>query len=146
MHYSKGCLKNADELEPQFVAMHRAHLADEIGHVGWDEEWIEWSWPRTNRVVRILNARLLRWMVGEFFLLPKRSAMRVVEQLAREFPRLDAAALRCAMRALKSNAGYLHTLYSREITPRTFARFDTCQEFALFARTLPGYHRSSPVR
>ncbi len=139
LHFSKGCLEQKFDLEPHFVATHRTHLRDEMGHVGWDEELLDWLWPRTGPALRSMNVRLLRWMLGEFFLLPKRSGRRVVEQLVREFPQLDAAALLRGMRELKANAAYLNTLYSREITPRSFARFDAHPEFALLAPTLPGY-------
>lgn len=139
LHFSKRCLENADELEPRFVAIHRAHLADEVGHVGWDGELLDWLWPRTGRTIRRVNVRLLEWMIGEFFLLPKRSGVRVVAQLAREFSHLDSAALRRALSDLKNNADYLRSLYSREMTSRTFARFDAHADFALFTRTLPGY-------
>lgn len=139
LFFSRGCLENADELEPRFVATHRAHLADEVGHVGWDGELLDWLWPRTGRTIRSVNVRLLAWMIGEFFLLPKRSGVRVVEQLAHEFPQLDSAALRRALSGLKNNAGYVRSLYSREMTPRTFARFDALPEFASLGRTLPGY-------
>ena len=143
LHYSKGCLERATELEPHFVATHRAHLADEVGHIGWDEELLDWLWPRVGHAMRWVNVRLLGWMLGEFFLLPKRSGLRVVRQLAREFPQLGAEPLYRGMRELETNTAYLHTLYSREATPRTFARFDAHPEFALLARTLPGY-RPSP--
>ena len=112
---------------------------DEVGHVAWDEELLDWVWPRTWRLVRVANARMLNWLVGEFFLLPQRSGRRVVERLAMEFSQLDALALRQAMADLRNNAAYLRSLYSRAITPRTFARFDQQPEFALLARTLPGY-------
>jgi hypothetical protein len=138
LYYSQGCLE-AERLEPQFVAAHRAHLADEVGHVGWDEQLLDWLWPRTPPILRMANARLLRWLVGEFFLLPKRSGRRVVDQLAREFVQLDATTLRRAMAGLKDNKAFARTLYSREITPRTFARFDRHPEFALLARKLTGY-------
>lgn len=140
LHFSKCCLEQADDLEPHFLAMHRTHLADEVGHVGWDEDLLDWLWPRTSRPLRSINARLLGWMTREFFLLPKRSGLRVVEQLAREFPRLEAAALYRGMRELEANDAYLQTLYSREVTPRSFARFDLHPEFASFAQILPGYH------
>jgi hypothetical protein len=139
LYYSKGCLDHAAELEPHFVALHRAHLADETGHVRWDEELLDWLWPRTTRPLRWVNVRLLNWMLGEYFLLPKRSGRQVVEQLLREFPTLDARGLRDAMECLRANAAFLGTLYSREITPRALARFDALPEFALLAETLPGY-------
>jgi hypothetical protein len=139
LHYSKVCLSCADELEPSFVATHRAHLADEVGHVGWDEELLDWLWPRTGPVTRQLNARILTWMLGEYFLLPKRSAIGVIEHLGSEFPDLDVRSLIAATRALKDNRNYVESLYSREATPRAFARFDSLPEFALLGRTLPGY-------
>lgn len=142
LYYSKGCLEHATELEPHFVATHRAHLADEVGHIGWDEELLDWLWPQVSRALVWINVRLLDWMIGEFFLLPKRSGLRVVEQLAREFPHLDATALYRGMRELNTNTAYLRTLYSRNVTPRTFARFDALPEFALLAQTLPGYRPS----
>lgn len=138
LHFSKGCLEQKFDLEPQFLVVHRTHLRDEMGHIAWDEELLDWLWPRTGPRLRSMNVRLLRWLLGEFFLLPKRSGRRVVEQLVREFPQLDAAALFRGMRGLKNNAAYLNTLYSREITPRAFARFDALPEFALLARMLSG--------
>ena len=139
LFYSKGCLEQTDRLEPRFLAAHRAHLADEARHISWDEELLDWLWPRTKRFLRSGNARLLNWLVGEFFLLPKRSGLRVVEQLICEFPELNAVTLRSAMTSLSGNDVYVRTLYSRTITPRTFARFDAHHEFALLAKTLPGY-------
>jgi hypothetical protein len=141
LYYSKGCLASSADLEPHFVETHRAHLADEVGHIGWDEELLNWLWPRTGPWLRRWNARLLAWMVGEFFQLPKRSGLRVIAQLAREDPSVDLAALREGMRGLAKQPGYFETLYSREITPRSFARFDAEPEFALLERKLPGYRR-----
>ena len=138
LYYSKGCLERAG-LELQFVAAHRAHLADEVRHVAWDEQLLDWLWPRTKPFLRRANARLLNWLVGEFFFLPKRSGLRVVEQLVREFPEVDGGVLRRAMSSLGENDAYRRTLYSRTITPRAFARFDRHPEFALLAETLPGY-------
>jgi hypothetical protein len=142
LYYSQGCLE-AERLEPQFVAAHRAHLADEVGHVCWDEQLLDWLWPRTPPILRMANARLLHWVVGEFFLMPKRSGRRVVDRLALEFTGLDATALRQAMAGLKDNTAFARTLYSREITPRTLARFDRHPEFALLALKLAGYVPSS---
>jgi hypothetical protein len=142
LYYSKGCLEHATELEPHFVATHRAHLADEVGHIGWDEQLLDWLWPQVGHALRWMNVRLLNWMIGEFFLLPKRSGMRVVERLAQEVPHLDVAALYRGMRELNTDIPYLCTLYSRDVTPRAFARFDALPEFALLAQTLPGYRPS----
>ena len=139
LYYSKGCLDRAHELEPHFVAVHRSHLADEVGHIGWDGDLLDWLWPRSSSARRQGNVWLLNWAIREFFLLPKRSGVRVVQQLVREFPHLDACGLFRGMHELKSRPDYLRSLYSRQVTPRSFARFDAHPEFALLARTLPGY-------
>ena len=139
LYYSKRCLSVGADLEPHFVTTHRAHLADEVGHIGWDEELLDWFWPRTGRVLRQANVRLLAWMLGEFFLLPKRSGVRVVAELAGEFPDCDPAALHRGLLELHSHPKYLQSLYSREVTPRAFAHFDRYPEFALLGRVLPGY-------
>jgi hypothetical protein len=139
LFYSRGCLKSAAPIEDHFVDAHRRHITDEAGHIRWDEELLDWLWPRTGHAIRWMNARLLAWMTREFFLAPKRSGLRVVQQLIREFPELDARQLVSAMRALETDRVYQRTLYSREITPRSFARFDRHPEFALLAQVLPGY-------
>lgn len=139
LHYSKGCLGEDAGLEPRFLAAHRSHLADEVGHVRVDEELLDWLWPRASRVIRFLNTRMLCWMIGEFFLLPKRAGICVVDQLTREFPWLDADLIHQELRGLETNTAYLRTLYSREMAPRSFALFDAHPEFSLIAQTLPGY-------
>ena len=137
LYYSKRCLTAGEALEPRFAAVHRAHLADEAGHVDWDELLLDWLWPRTPRTLRAINARLMRWTVAEFFHLPKRSARHVVGQLAREFPgAVDARALCGEMDALATNTGFLRTLYSPQIAPRSFARYAGHAEFAPLARLL----------
>ena len=100
---------------------------------------LDWLWPRTSERTRAATARVLGWLIGEFFHLPKRSGARVVRQLAREFPDLDAEGLERDVRGLATNADFLRTLYSRRIAPRTFARFDAHPEFALLSHTLNCY-------
>jgi len=84
-----------DELEPHFVRMHRTHLADEVGHVRWDEELIETLWQLANPVLRKVNGKLLGWMLGEFFNAPKRAQLNVVHELALEFQRCANLSQRC---------------------------------------------------
>ena len=139
LHYSKHCLRYASPLERHFLGLHRTHLADETGHVGWDEQLLDWLWPRTSRAVRAATAKLLPAMLGEYFLLPKRSGRNVVRQLAREFPGLDRDALERAMSGLRHNPAFLRTLYSPQIVPRSLQRLAQLPEFTLLARRLAGY-------
>jgi hypothetical protein len=120
-YFSAAFVADADELDPRFVEVQRRHLADEGGHIRWDVEFIEWLWPATPLFLRKLNARLLGWLLREFFHLPKRSGWNVVERLIAEFPGVAArrADLRAAMRSLATNDAYLRTLYPRSVFPRT---------------------------
>ena len=42
LFYAKEYLNSASDLEPNFVAAQRRHLADEVGHTQWDEELLDW--------------------------------------------------------------------------------------------------------
>jgi hypothetical protein len=126
------------------VGVHRTHLADEAGHVRWDEDLLDQIWTRCHPVLRRINAELFRWMVGEFFNTPKRGGLRVLTQLTAEFPDLAPRLpeLRRQVRQLARSKAYHQSLYSREMVPRTFARFDKHAEFSLLGRTLYGYERN----
>ena len=144
LFYSRTILARKEEIEPHFVRVHRTHLADEAGHVRWDEDLLDQIWNRCHPVLRRINAELFRWMVGEFFNTPKRGGLRVVSQLTAEFPELAPRLpqLRTQVRQLARSKTYHQSLYSREMVPRTFARFDEHAEFSLLGRTLYGYERN----
>jgi hypothetical protein len=131
LFYSRRVIAQREELEPHFVKTHRTHLADEVGHVRWDEELIEALWRRANPVLRKVNAQLFDWMLREFFSAPKRAQLRVVHELTHEFPALSALEpeMQRQLLALSLDRCYQRSLYSREIAPRTFARFDESPEF-----------------
>jgi hypothetical protein len=139
LHYSKIYLRHQAPLDPLFVETHRLHLMDEAKHVRWDEELLDVLWQRASPPVRALNARLFAWMLEEFFGAPKRAQLRVVEELAREMPDLRGRLpeMRRQLLALSRDETFRKTLYSREIVPRTFARFDECPE--LRGLSLCGY-------
>jgi len=141
MFYAKEYIRQEKALEAHFVDAHRVHLADEVGHVRWDERLLDLIWPRVNRHLRTINARLLGWMVGEFFSTPKRGQWHVVQELAGEFPELRERLpeLRKQISALPQDERYQLSLYRREITPRSFARFDRWPEFHVIERAIPAY-------
>jgi P-aminobenzoate N-oxygenase AurF len=146
LFYSKGFIAERGALEPHFVETHRVHLADEVGHVRWDEELIEVLWRRANPALRKMNARLFAWMLGEFFSAPKRAQLRVVEGLTREFPVLRArgAEMRHQLLSLSNDAQYQASLYSREIVPRAYTWFDKWPEFRALENC--GYRRPHEAR
>ena len=141
LFYAKEFLKASSQLEPHFVAAQKMHLADEVGHIHWDEALLDEVWPRTGRLLRRLNARLFRWLVGEFFNTPKRGGIRVIEQLVDEFPSLrpELPVMRKQVSGLARNRDYHQTLYSRAITPKSFRRFDANPEFLKMGDVLLAY-------
>ena len=141
LFYSRRVIAQREEIEPHFVKTHQTHLADEVGHVRWDEELIEALWQCAKPFLRKVNAELFIWMLGEFFNAPKRAQLRVAHELAREFPTLREVepAMQRQLLALSEDSRYQMSLYSREIVPRTFARFDELPEFQ--SLELIGYQR-----
>lgn len=139
--YSKLYLEEADQLEPNFVATHRTHLADEVGHVRRDKELLERLWPDRSGFWRNTNARIFSAILHEYFNVPKRGGWRVVRELLREFPDLMPLLpeIREELRALETNEDFLRTLYTREMVPHTFALFDQWPEFRFLEKVLPGY-------
>ncbi len=139
LHYSKIHLKHQDALDPLFVETHLLHLRDEAKHVRWDEELLDALWHRASPLARNLNAKLFAWMLEEFFGAPKRAQLRVLDELSREMPELTGRLpeMRRQLLALSRDETFRKTLYSREIVPRTFARFDECPE--LRGLSLCGY-------
>lgn len=140
MHAAKVFL-STDGLEPQFVAAQRAHLADEAGHVRWDEKLLAWFWPRSSPAWQRINVRLFGWLMHEYFTVPRRSGLRVVVALVKAFPELRDfwPELSHEMMNLWRVRAFQEVSYSREVTPCTFAHFDCAPEFSEIGRMLSCY-------
>lgn len=144
LFYSKAYLRHRTSVEPSFVEAHRLHLVDEARHVHWDEELLDALWLRARPVVRTGNARIFAWMMEEFFGTPKRGQLAVLAELVRELPALRErqAEMRRQLLSLSRDEAYRSSLYSRQIVPRTFARFDRTPE--LRGLSLCGYRPQPP--
>ena len=147
LHYGREILRQADTIDPRVVATHARHLRDEAHHVQWDQQIIDWLWPRTERSLRRLNATLFTWLVGEFFSVPRRGAVAVIHELTRHCPALEPRRneLTRAVVALADRPEFHASLYSRRIVPQTFRRFDRWPEFAGVGRALKAYAGSEAV-
>ena len=143
MFYARTILRERERIETHFVDVHRVHLADEADHVRWDEDLLDHIWSGCSPLQRRINAELFRWLVGEFFNTPKRGGIQVLDRLAVEFDELATCLpeLRRQVLDLARSPAYHRSLYSRDIVPRTFARFDRHAEFLRLGRTLHGYDR-----
>ncbi|HTV39038.1 MAG TPA: diiron oxygenase [Candidatus Sulfotelmatobacter sp.] len=141
MFFGKMFLKNADSLEPHFVSVQRKHLADEIGHVRWDEALLDWVWPKTGGFLRRFNVHIFSWMLSEYFTTPKRTAPRILSELAGEFPELKPRYPEICrqLRALGRDNAFRRSLYCPDNASMTFKRFDAWPEFRSLAGAMPGY-------
>ncbi len=120
--YFGSCYMNVGEqLDRRFHAVQKRHMEDEADHIRYDEMFIGWLWAESGEYVRKMNARILAWVLKEFFYLPKRSGWNVVEVWLREFPHLYARRdeFKTAMADLAQNDNYLRTLYPSRYLPRT---------------------------
>lgn len=140
---ARECLKTANQIEPTFLKLYRNHLADEVDHVQWDLKLIDRVWRPMPRWKRRLQVQLFGRMMREFFTAPKRGGKAVLEALLAEFPELDSHGVRLhlELRSLATSPVYHASLYSREITPRSFALFDELPEFHSIGRYLLAYKR-----
>jgi hypothetical protein len=132
LHISRAYIRDANVLEPHFVAVYRLHAADEAHHVGWDEELIAEMWPRVPKWWRRCNARFLTWLLLEFFLAPKRAGARLIDHLVAQFPEYAAPlrALRPELAALCHDRRWQNAAYPGAMLPRTLAQMEPWPEFS----------------
>jgi hypothetical protein len=123
LYYGRLFLEHADGIDPRFLAVQKRHLADEPAHIRRDILFLEWLWPQTPVGLRRINAWLLRWVLREFFLMPKRSSWRVIEHWLSEFPALAKRRVefRAALAGLRNNRDFVRTLYPRRHFPKSCA-------------------------
>jgi P-aminobenzoate N-oxygenase AurF len=144
--FAEEILRHSEQLDPHTVDWQRKHLADEADHLDLGEALLPLCWDASPRWMRWLNSRLLRFVLREFMSAPKRTGVRVIEQLAREHPELmpRKSELIDAMRALDRNPRFHESLYSRKIAPKSFALFDRYMEFRDLGDRLLGYTPAVP--
>jgi hypothetical protein len=112
-----------------------------VRHVQLDCHLIAHVHARQSPVARRATAAVVRWAVRHFFLQPARSARRLVEVLAAEFPELRplAPAMRRELDGLGADDRYHAMMYSRATTPIAFGMFDGHPEFHVMRTTLRAY-------
>lgn len=143
LHLGAAMLKERESLDPAFVAVHRIHLADEIGHVRRDDELLETIFAPLSGTVRRIQLAILALLSERFFIVPRRGSVRVVDELVRRHPELlpRRRELVSAITSLGGDRRWRLASQSRAVTPKTFAWFDRCPPVAALATTFPGYRR-----
>ena len=140
-HHARSSIKNASNLESNFVQAQRRHLQDEVDHVKNNQQLLKLIWYNQPKYKRIINARLFSFLVGTFFNLPKRSSMPIFRQLALDCDGIDVLIpeMMKQIKSLHSKKSFHQYIYSRKITPKTFENFDKNPEFHHMDSILLGY-------
>lgn len=136
VHYSDRYAASADRVDPRFLSVYATHLEDEKGHIGLDLSVVAELWQRASKPVRRLNAWLMRVIFREFFTAPKRSGMRIIEQLVKEFPELQgkSTSLKEGLVAAGVGQGFLAQMYSYESVPSSLHFFEQHPELQALTR------------
>jgi hypothetical protein len=123
LHFGRCFIRHAEQIDPRFLAVQRKHLADEPGHIRRDLLFIEWLWPATPSWLRHINARLLEWLLREFFLLPNRSGKRVIMEWLSLHPELEPRRSEILQdwKELEQNSDFMRSLYPLSALPKTAA-------------------------
>lgn len=141
MEFCRRCLRPGNPLEPHYADVYRAHLRDEAWHVEIDRELLGRLHRGRAAPLRQLNATLFRWMLSTYLIVPTRSAVQVLRELAVRFPELAPRlpAMARELVAVGRDPAYHELMYSRRGTPVTFALFDAFPEFHPLRRVIRTY-------
>lgn len=133
-------LHSDEVLDPRFVAVHQAHAEDEKNHICFGEKVLTHLWNDLNLPLRKLNVALLCFCLREFFTLPKRSGMRILNRFLEEYPELasEKETLRDYLFLAVTQTKFHDTLYSLEALPSCMNFFSKSPEFRAVCNILLG--------
>lgn len=146
-HYQRHLKERPDApLDPLYTEVHRFHMLDEVRHVQIDHHLVKVFYDRCGSLLRGVNVRLLARTLSAYTR-PKRTNMRIVEELARCHPRLAPRVedMKTQLRALASCSAWQEITYSRKNAPQTFALFDEYPEMHALAGAVLFCYEPQPV-
>jgi len=122
MEITRRCTQCAVGIEPRFLAEYQLHAHDEARHIQIDWHMLELLLDRLSPAMLRLNIHLLQMIVSRFFLRPVNVAIRVLAQLAREFPELiqRMPKFQADLATLSTSGEYRKMIFSQQANPVTF--------------------------
>ncbi len=137
MFASRLYLLDAALFPQAIIGVQRQHLADEAGHVQWDQALIKQFWGETPAWLRRINTHLLNGMLSQYIALPRRAALRVIDALANDLPALSVppARLKTALRSLAHQADFRSVVFGRDAVPRTWRQASMAPDLGAFVNT-----------
>lgn len=138
-HYQRHAKERPEHpLDPLYEQVHRYHMLDEVRHVQIDHHLVKHFYDRCGPLLRKLNVKLVARTL-KAYTRPKRTNIRIIEELCRRHPNLDVDELSNQVRALAWGGGWQEVTYSRKNAPQTFAMFDAYPEFHALSQVLLCY-------
>jgi len=131
LEISRRCAKMpADQIEPRYAAVYRAHMEEEARHVQIDWHLLLHLMQGIPPAMRRLNGWLFRRSMNTFFLRPTRAAACVIDTLIGEEPDLRPVrrSIMLQLAALETNDDFRRMMLSPASTPITFALMDRFTE------------------
>lgn len=145
LYYVDCFEKNSEQLDSRFESVHKIHLEDEVRHLDLDQQVLTLVWERLSPQLRRVNAKLVQYCLREFFTLPKRSGIKIVERLMLEFPELEPMRVELINEMFESarSSSFSRTLFDNSVIPNTIAFFARYQEFRILGEVIPGLRNQS---
>jgi hypothetical protein len=147
-HYQRHAKERPDApLDPLYTDVHRYHMLDEVRHVQIDHHLVHHFYDRCGALLRGVNVKLLARTLRAYTR-PRRTNMRIVEELVRRHPRLAPrlTMMKEQLRALAACRDWQEITYSRKNAPQTFALFDAYPEMHALAGDVLFCYEPEPVR
>ncbi|GAH32918.1 unnamed protein product, partial [marine sediment metagenome] len=121
-------------VEPHFVSVHKKHAQDEQSHGDVVSDLLGIYWHPKSITLKKLNVKLLNWAFFEYFLVPKRSAVHVLDEWFKEFPMLAhrKQEILNGFNGLRHNRDFVNAMYGENIIPNTVKLMNKCAHLKPF--------------
>ena len=136
-HYQRHKRERPEkELDPLYFDVHKLHMLDEVRHVQIDHHLVKLFYEGQGSIGRKINVKVISKML-QSYARPKRTSIRVVEDLVREHPDLQPKleAMCTQLRSLPWSA----ISYTPKNVPQTYALFEEYPELRHLSVNLLAY-------
>lgn len=123
--YWKAKRKTPDLIDPSFTELHEYHFKDEGRHFQLDQHLLTWLYDPEPRWKKRMAAKMF-YRLMKAYTSPRRTSLRVLDVMEREFPELKAElspALRAELPQLARSRSFHEMAFSRHAVGRSLELF-----------------------
>lgn len=133
------------DLDPDYVDLHRRHLADEKRHVGIDVKALKQVMAYAPACLQPINAAVFRRLLMTI-LKPQRSTLRVIRQLVSESGRLAGLEryMVAAVKSLDKNSAFPAGLVQPSLMPVMHSMFEQYGGYTIYHKAISGSNETAP--